>query len=81
MTDIHPTDRTRINLSIDGRKTSLALEKGVWDTLTEICRREETDLDGLLERIIAAADDDDVSMASAIRMHVLGYFMERYATE
>ena len=78
MNNLHPTKRTRLNLSINGNRTSLALEVGVWDTLTEICRREEMSLDELCETIVMASND--ISMASAIRIHALGYFKEGLRT-
>ena len=76
MVDRAPTEKVRLNLSIRGRRTSLALEAGVWDTLTEICRREETSLDELCESIVAKSKD--ISMASAIRIRTLEYFMQQY---
>ena len=72
MSEASPTRRVRLNLTIEGRRTSLALEAGVWDTLTEVCRREEQSLDALCEQIVA--ESEGVSMASAIRIYVLEYF-------
>ena len=70
----HPTHRTRLNLTLNGRRTLIVLEKGVWDTLTEICRREETSLDELCKTAVATADG--ASRASTLRMHALGYFKD-----
>ena len=69
---MHPTNRVKLNLSIHGRRTSLELESAVWDSLTEICRNEELSLDELCEQIVAPTRG--ISMASAIRIHVLTYF-------
>lgn len=67
------THKMRLNLAIKGKRTSLALESGVWETLTEICRREEQSLDELCEEIVDKSAKD-CSMASAIRIHALKYF-------
>lgn len=71
------TKKVRLNLAIRGKRTSLALEAGVWDSLTEMCRKEETSLDELCEDIVAQSKG--VSMASAIRIAVLEHFAERAA--
>jgi predicted DNA-binding ribbon-helix-helix protein len=75
MHDNPMTQKTRLNLSIQGRRTSIALEAGVWDCLTEICRREELSLDELCDEIISQSEG--ISMASAIRICALEYFRER----
>jgi predicted DNA-binding ribbon-helix-helix protein len=75
MSEFSLTQKIRLNLSIQGRRTSIALEAGVWDCLTEICRREELSLDELCDAIIA--DSEDISMASAIRISALEYFCKK----
>ena len=72
-----PTEKIRLNLTIDGRRTSFSLEVGVWDAITEMCRYQSTSLDELCEEIIANAGD--TSMASALRLAVLAHFRERCA--
>jgi predicted DNA-binding ribbon-helix-helix protein len=72
MNELPMTQKIRLNLSIQGRRTSVALEAGVWDCLTEICRREELSLDELCDEIIGQSED--ISMASAIRICALEYF-------
>ena len=72
------TDKVRLNLTIQGRRTSLALESGIWDSLTEICRREELSLDELCDAIVR--DSNGVSMASAIRIGALRYFLDNGAS-
>jgi predicted DNA-binding ribbon-helix-helix protein len=74
MDEMHPTKRVKLNLSIHGRRTSLELESAVWVSLTEICRNEELSLDELCEQIVAPTQG--ISMASAIRIHVLTYFKD-----
>jgi predicted DNA-binding ribbon-helix-helix protein len=68
-----PTEQVRRNLEIANRRTSFALEVGVWDSLVEICRIEGVSVDELCENIVAKSEG--VSMASAIRTYVLEYFM------
>lgn len=67
MPDGVPTEKVRFNLSIKGRRASLALETGVWDTLAEIRRLEETSLDGLRESIVVKAEG--IGMASVVPVH------------
>jgi predicted DNA-binding ribbon-helix-helix protein len=74
MKDLHSTQRARVFLDINGRRTLIVLEKSVWDTLIEICRREELSLDEICETAIAATDG--ASMASTLRMYALGYFKD-----
>jgi predicted DNA-binding ribbon-helix-helix protein len=68
-----PTQQIRRNLEIANRRTSFALEAGVWESLVDICRLEGISVDELCERIIAGSRG--VSMASAIRSYVIDYFM------
>jgi predicted DNA-binding ribbon-helix-helix protein len=75
MSEFSLAQKVRLNLSIQGRRTSIALEAGVWDCLTEICRREELSLDELCDAIIA--ESEDISMASAIRISALEYFRRK----
>ncbi len=69
------TEQVRRNLEIAKRRTSFALEAGVWDALVDICRMEGVSVDELCEQIVA--ESKDVSMASAIRTYALEYFMDR----
>jgi predicted DNA-binding ribbon-helix-helix protein len=73
-----PTEQIRRNLEIANRRTSFALEAGVWDALVDICRLEGVSVDELCERIVAGSKD--VSMASAIRTYVIEYFMKLEAS-
>lgn len=75
MSEFSISQKVRLNLSIQGRRTSIALEAGVWDCLTEICRIEELSLDELCDAIIS--ESDDISMASAIRISALEYFRRK----
>jgi predicted DNA-binding ribbon-helix-helix protein len=73
-----PTEQVRLNMELFGRRTSFALESGVWDALTEMCRERELSVDEVCEGVVEAAEPG-VSMASAIRTAVLLHFMERSA--
>jgi len=68
------TEQVRRNLEIANRRTSFALEVAVWDSLVEICRIQSISVDELCETIVAASED--VSMASAIRVYVMEYFLK-----
>jgi predicted DNA-binding ribbon-helix-helix protein len=73
-----PTDQIRLNLEINKRRTSFALEMGVWEALRTMCRDLEKSMDEACEDIVADAEPG-VSMASAIRTAVLQHFMEKCA--
>lgn len=72
MSDLPTTTRVRKNLLIGGKRVTFSLEAIVWDTLTEICRRESLCLDELCD--MAVAKSGDISMASALRIVTLRYF-------
>ena len=69
---------TRMNIIVEGRRTSLALELGIWESLTEMCRQQQQSLDETCEDIVRKAEG--ISMASAIRTAVLEHFMARTAS-
>ncbi len=69
-----PTQQIRRNLEIANRRTSFALEAGIWDSLVDICRVEGVSVDELCEKIVARSKD--VSMASAIRTYAIEYFLK-----
>jgi predicted DNA-binding ribbon-helix-helix protein len=53
-------------------RTSMRLEPEVWDALTEICRRERQDLNGLVRQIEATGHAG--GRTSAVRVFVVEYF-------
>ncbi|WP_429232428.1 ribbon-helix-helix domain-containing protein [Inquilinus ginsengisoli] len=61
------------NVSVQGRRTSMRLEQPFWDAFEEIVRREGISMNALVTRVWAASPDD-VNLAGAIRVFVLGYF-------
>ncbi len=60
------------NITAAGKRTSMRFEPELWNGLQEICRRERTDLSGLVRRI--HAESDRGGRTSAVRVHVLRYF-------
>lgn len=64
----------RKNISIHDRRTTIVLEKPVWDGLLEICRRESLSLDALCEAVVARRGE--ASMSSMLRTTLLEYYRE-----
>ena len=60
------------NVTIEGRRTSMKLEPGMWDALDEICRREGTVIHEICTKI--AKDHQGYNLTAATRAFVLGYF-------
>ncbi len=60
------------NVRIDGMRTSLRLEEGIWDALAEICRREGLDLNELCTMIDRRRGPS--SRTSAVRAFAVTYF-------
>lgn len=65
------------NVRIAGRRTSMRLEKPYWDALTEIARREGTDIDSICTAI--AGKLRGWGLSSAVRIEVMTYFRNRLA--
>ena len=57
------------SLILSGHKTSIALEKEVWIALEEISKRQNIDIDKLIEKI--DKKERSGSLASAIRVFIL----------
>jgi predicted DNA-binding ribbon-helix-helix protein len=72
------TDVVRIKITIRNRRTSMALERGILNSLTQMCRDRQTSMDELCESI--ADSSTGGSLASAIRTAVLEHFMRRCGT-
>ena len=60
------------NVTTDAGRTSMRLEREVWDALDEICARERTSVAGLVRLVDMRARNG--GRTSAVRVHVLGYF-------
>jgi len=61
------------NVVVDGHRTSLRLERMVWDTLETIATREGLDLNAVVTSI-AATKQPEASLSSAARIFVAAYF-------
>ena len=68
-----PTRLKKHSVSIAGHRTSVTLEAAFWAALTEIARRRETTVAGLIVEIddARAADPAAPNLSSAIRVFVL----------
>jgi predicted DNA-binding ribbon-helix-helix protein len=64
--------RSRRNIRISGRRTSLSLERAMWEALSDIGQRENRPLDALCTAIDERRSRN--SLSSAIRTFVLCYF-------
>ena len=60
------------NVVAGSGRTSMRLEPELWDALQEICRREDTDLHGLIRHIDAMRNEG--GRTSAVRVFLLEYF-------
>jgi predicted DNA-binding ribbon-helix-helix protein len=62
------------NLVLRGRRTSLRLERPIWDALEEIATREGTSVAALCETI--EADRRERTLASSVRVYVVRYYRD-----
>lgn len=60
------------NVTIEGRRTSMKLEPGMWDALDEICCRESSAIHDVCTRI--ARDHKGCNLTAATRAYILAYF-------
>lgn len=60
------------NVTIQGHRTSLRLQKEMWDAIDEICRRERLSIHQLCSRI--AEHRGGRSLTSEVRVHAISYF-------
>lgn len=80
--DSHPDRHSALvmrNVSVRGRRTSIRLEPEIWNTLTEICRREFCTPHDVCS-YVAGRRPPHGSLASSLRVFILEYF-HRCATE
>lgn len=75
-------DRICRNVSINGRRTCLRMEKAFWLMVEEICAREEMTIAEFCEEVEREnwATQESSSLTSAIRVYAATYFHEA-ATE
>ncbi len=60
------------NVQLPSKRTSLRLERSMWDALEEICRREDCSLGELAERINGRRRES--TLTAAMRVYALSYF-------
>ena len=74
-----PSRLVNRNVVAERGRTSIRFEPELWDSLQEICRREQIGIGELVRRIEQAAGDV-AGRTSAVRVYVVTYFREA-ATE
>ncbi|MDX1710972.1 MAG: ribbon-helix-helix domain-containing protein [Rhodovibrionaceae bacterium] len=60
------------NVIVDGRRTSLRLERLMWEALAEICRREGASRAEICTLVEARRRES--SLTAAVRVYILSYF-------
>ncbi len=63
------------NVTVNGRRTSMRLEKETWEALTDICLREKT----TIHKICSALDlhREGLGLSLAVRLFVLRYYRKK----
>lgn len=61
------------NILIEGRRTSVRLEKEMWIALKEIARKEKCTIHALCT-VVAQRKKTDTSLTAAIRVFIMAYF-------
>ena len=61
------------NVTIDGHRTSMRLEKNMWDALGEVSEREHVSIQDICT-VIKRIKPKNLSLTSAIRGFLLDYF-------
>jgi predicted DNA-binding ribbon-helix-helix protein len=67
-----PSTLVNRNVTVGDRRTSMRLERAMWEALHEICRREGKSLNKFVTEI--AAQRSESSLTAAIRVYLLRYF-------
>jgi predicted DNA-binding ribbon-helix-helix protein len=60
------------NVTVRGHRTSLRLQRELWDAIEEICRRERITVHEFCTRV--ADGRSNRSLTSEVRVFVIGYF-------
>lgn len=61
------------NVTVGGHRTSIRLEPAMWNSLSEICRRERSTLHTICSAI-SQYKPKDTSLTAAIRVFIMSYF-------
>lgn len=60
------------NVTLQDRRTSLRLERAIWEAVEEICRREGTNLHALCTQV--DAEREERTLTAGVRVYALAYF-------
>ncbi len=63
------------NVRVKGRRTSVRLERDLWDALSDICAREEVSLDQICAHV--ADTNGDRGFTSSLRVFIINYYRGR----
>ncbi len=63
------------NVRVNGRRTSVRLEREMWDALHEICAREESSMDLICGQV--AQRNGESGFTSGLRVFIVNYFRGR----
>ena len=68
----HDMDQVSRSITINGRRTSIRMERSVWQSLSEIAENEET----RLRDLIAMIDDirGDNGLTASLRVFIINYY-------
>jgi len=61
------------NIMVEGRRTSIRLEKEMWMALKEIARKENCTIHALCS-VVSQRKKPDTSLTAAIRVFIMAYF-------
>jgi predicted DNA-binding ribbon-helix-helix protein len=67
------------SVKLNGRKTSVSLEKEFWDGLREIANDEHTSMSALVDKISQSRNNNNLS--SSLRLFVLHHVRNRKAKQ
>ena len=67
-----PNEYVRKNVTIQGHRTSMSLEKAIWSGLEEICDREDVTFNQLCSLIDRSRET--TSRTSAVRTFIVNYY-------
>lgn len=70
-TDSDPYRQVSRNVYVNGHRTSMRLELGIWDGIAAICKRQDKTVNELLNEISRHAHHN---LTSAVRVYVASYF-------
>src|SRR3954468_5095499 len=62
------------SVRIEGRRTSMRLERQFWDALKEVAERERSDIGDICTRI--ARDARHTNLSSAVRVAMMAYYRD-----